>query len=119
MKSKLNNKETLSGVGEFFKHLNRSRVFEFVKLVNIRTHPPCLSATKQRTSVDGWEKFGCARKQDTMLPRMIAPSGKVGRTEAARVELCVCELNGRKGGRGGVAVIDSNDIFAPRATARV
>lgn len=117
MKSKSSNKETLSVWVEFFKH--RARVFKFVKLVNIRTRPSCLSATKRRTREEEWEKFGCARKQDTMLPRMIAPSGKVGRTEAARVELCVCELNGKKRGRGGVAVIDSNDIFAPRATARV
>lgn len=62
---------------------------------------------------EGRGKFRCARKRDTILPEMIAPSGEVGRTEAARVELCVCELR-----EGMAAVIDSNDIFAPRATAR-
>lgn len=56
----------------------------------------CLSATRRRTSAAGWEKLGCARKRDTMLPRMIAPSGEVRRTEAARVELCVCELRGNR-----------------------
>lgn len=73
----------------------------------------------------GWEKFGRARKRDTMLGGMTASSGEVRRAEAARVELCVRELRGiRKegGGRGGgmlAVVIDSNDVFAPRATARV
>lgn len=59
-----------------------------------------------------------------MLHRMLAPSGKVRRTETARVELCVRELRERdreKESRMGVvaAVIDSNDIFAPKATTRV
>jgi len=44
----------------------------------------------------------------------------VRRTEAARVELCVCESRReRREGEGVTALIDSNDIFAPRATARV
>jgi len=59
----------------------------------------------------------------TMLCGMIASSGEVRRTEAARVELCVCESGGSDGERGEdegmAALIDSNDIFAPRATARV
>lgn len=53
----------------------------------------------------------------TMLHRMLAPSGKVRRAEAARVELCVRESRGNR--KGVAAVIDSNDIFAPKATARV
>jgi len=63
------------------------------------------------------KKFGCARKRSTMLHRMLVPSGKVRQTEAARVELCIRELRGNR--KGVAAVIDSNDIFAPKATERV
>lgn len=59
-------------------------MLEFAKLVNTWARPSCLSATKRRRSEEGWEKFGRTRKRDTMLPRMIAPSGKVGRTEVMR-----------------------------------